>query len=309
MDRRDFLRVGASGLLISGVSSCASLPKLRLGPSPDTPMPDMDAYLKQVDSGMETIAAWSPSRNAQWYGDDGAALDELARKSLRTLYMTGMLGDLPPKAQIHPGMQERVWAVMPEMDEAVAGMERYLATRSEEEMARVQLALRSPSNHGMTIAQAIDEHAALCGVSQSRRMQTRVLLTDAVWRLRNQPPALTVQDTLRRVQRAGAVDPSRTAMEDLVAARVGEKLFWQQQDTDSGGGGSSDQTQSLRRKRIAKGGRVMGIGLVVGGLAVALTAAGAVPFIFVATVGAIMFLVGLIMLFVGLATPPDKTAG
>lgn len=306
MDRRDFLRVGASGLLISGVSSCASLPKLRLGPSPDEPMPDMDTYLKRVDSGMETISAWSPSRDARWHGNDGAAIDELAQKSLRTLYMTGMLGDLPPEAQIHPGMQDRVWTAMPEMDEAVAGMERYLATRSQGDLNRVQLALRSPSNHGMAIVQAIDEHAARCGVSRSRRMQTRVLLTDAVWRLRNQPPALSVQDTLRRVQRAGAADPSRVAMEDLVAARVGEKLFWQQQD--HGGGGSSG-TQSLRGKRIAKGGRVMGIGLVVGGLAVALTAAGAIPFIFVATVGAIMFLVGLVMLLVGLATPGDKTAG
>lgn len=46
----------------------------------------------------------------------------------------------------------------------------------------------------------------------------------------------------------------------------------------------------------------MGIGLLVGGVAAAATAAGAVPFVFVATVGAVMILVGLITLLVGIAT-------
>jgi hypothetical protein len=182
MDRRDFLRVsaaGASGVLVLGVSSCASLPKLPPGRSPGLDPPDMDSYIARVDSGIETIAQWSPASGFPDYSGDSAAADALGRKSLRTLYMTAMFADLSESAQRHPGMQTRMWDALPEMDEATAGMEEFLAAQSPEQLRRLQLALRTPQNPAMQILESLDRQATVCGVSRRRRIQTRVLMTEA----------------------------------------------------------------------------------------------------------------------------------
>ena len=311
MDRREFIRVsatGASGILVLGAASCASVPKIPLGRPEEQDLPDMESYLARVDAGMRTIARWSPTEGYPGYPGDRAAADRLARGSLRTLYMTAMFSDLPEAGQRHVGMQDRIWAAMPEMDEATAEMEAFLASRSDQDLRTLQGALRSSRNPGMEIFGALDQHAAACGVSLRRRLQTRVLMTEANWRLRNQPPSLVVQESLEKVRKVTATDISRAGQEDWIAARAGEAIFWQEQlRTDVSGEAtaapdSARQGRSLRQKRLRRGARLMGIGLLVGGVAAAATAAGAVPFVFVATVGAVMILVGLITLLVGIAT-------
>jgi len=273
----------------------------------------MDKYLVGVDTGMDAIARWSPSSEFPAFTGDRAAVDELGRKSLRTLYMTGMFSDLPVEGQLHPGMQDRILKTMPEMDEATSGMSQFLATQFHEDLARVQLALRSPANPGIQIVEAIDENAALCGVSKPRRMQTRVLMTDAAWRLRNQPPSLAITEILDKVERVTADDVSREMKEDWLAAQVGERLFWQQQAgagaarQSAGSGGDDDD--SLKNSRLSRGAYLMGIGILVGGIAVAVAAAGVFELVFVATAGALLLLIGIVTLLVGLGTSPDAKKG
>jgi hypothetical protein len=52
---------------------------------------------------------------------------------------------------------------------------------------------------------------------------------------------------------------------------------------------------------------MMGLGVVVFTGSALLTAVGAVPFVFVATAGVVMVLIGFLIFLVGLATPQDPT--
>lgn len=326
MDRRDFLRVGVGGatglLTLAGRDVGASILKLPEGRPRPIPLPDMDTYIARVDTGMESISRWSPCGTVPSYCGNRDAVDNLARKSLRTLYMTAMFSDLPEAGQRHPGIQSRIFAAMPEMDEATSGMSAFLATRSPGNIQALQLALRHPANPAMEIFEALDREGSALGLSAQRRLQTRMMMTQANWRLRNQPPALVISETLAKVEKVVATDPSDEARTDWIAARVGEEIFWQQQevggaaitspsDAAAGSGSGSEEAKperSKRQKRIAKGARLMGIGLIVGGLSVAGAWAtsdhnGAWVFVIAATVGAVMIVVGLITLLVGLLTP------
>ncbi len=84
MDRRKFL-VGASGVLFSDVSSCTQLPKLKPTPTHTGQLPDMDEYIARVDGGMESIPQWSPTDQFPAYAGNREVVDQLGRKSLRTL--------------------------------------------------------------------------------------------------------------------------------------------------------------------------------------------------------------------------------
>jgi hypothetical protein len=311
MDRRDFLRItttGASGILIFGTPSCAAIPKL----SPSRTrlaLPDMDSYLSRVDSGMKSIDGWRPSEPFPEYRGDREFADSLCRKSLRTLYMTAMFSDLPAEGQLHPGMQDRIYAVMPEMDEATSGMEAFLESRSAEELDRLRKALRTSANPAMQIFEAIDTEAARCGVSERRRLQTRWMMTDANFRLRNQPPALVIHQSLDKVRKAAETDITREARADLITGRVAERLFWEEQNRqEPAAKGSDDKSapdsppRSKRQRRISRGAKLMGIGVLLGGIAAIGIAADASAFLFVATVGAVFIIIGLITLLVGLAT-------
>lgn len=308
MERREFLRAGAigsSGFAMLGVSSCAMLPKLAGLPGAGRLLPDMDAYLARMDGGLAEVARSSPS--ALRLGDRAdPAADELARASLRTLYTTAMFADLPQEGQLHPGMQQRLWDAMPDMDRATSGMSDLLASQSPGDLARVQRALQSSRNPAMDMAAELDGHAARWGISDRRRLQTRLMVADANWRLRNQPPGLVVGETLGKVQRVLASDVSREAREDWFAGRVGEELFWAQQAPAAGGAQAkppgTGPTKSTRKKRITRGAILMGLGAAALGLGIAMDPNAESGLIVVATVGAVLIVVGFIILLVGLAS-------
>jgi hypothetical protein len=170
----------------------------------------------------------------------------------------------------------------------------------------------------MEVFDALDTGAHTFGISPQRRLQTRVMMTQANWRLRHQPPSLVIADTLDKVDKLVAADVRAEAQNDWIAGRVGEQLFWEQQgQSDSKRGWTimrpdkrrqatmthADSLRSPRERRISSGAKIMGIGLIVFGVSAGLTAAGAIPFVFVATAGAIMIIIGLLTLLVGLATP------
>ena len=183
------------------------------------------------------------------------------------------------------------------------------AARTPEQLERAQRALRDSQNPAMQMLESLDEQAALAGVSTGRRLQTRRIMSEAVWRLRNQPPALVIRETLGKVDKVSASDVSLEARRDLVASRAGEKLFWDQQQRQTGvgpGGPAADSTSTAERhdrgNLAGRGAKTMGIGILVGGVAAAGAAAGAFPLVFVVTAGALMFLIGLIMLLIGIGT-------
>jgi hypothetical protein len=280
----------------------------------------MDAYLARMDEGLARIGRWSITADRPGFAGDRAATDTLARSAIRTLYLTGMLGDLPVEQQLHSGMQERLWSELPMMDEAVDRMEDFLASRTDADLARVQAALRGPDRVAERIADALDAEAERVGVSAWRRRQVRDTIALAAWRLAHQPPALIVHEYMDKIARVDASDIALEARRRWLATQVGERVFWARAGAAGGlvtTDAIADSARATRDRRIARGAKAMGIGILVFALGAGLTALGASDNnesgaaigigLVTATVGSIWFLVGLIILMVGLTTPGDET--
>ncbi len=297
MDRRDFLLNSALGA--AGLASAGSLGGTSKLLRPRAPSQDMAAYLDRFDNGVGRIREWSISSSVPDFHGDAALLDSLGPKCITTLYATGMFGDLPVECQAHPGMQDRMWALQPIMDESIAGITALLSRQGPEDLTRVRSALGERPAFLSQITEVLDGEAAKSGLSDARRHQFRTQMMQVGWRLQHQPPSLLVNEYLAKVEKVAASDIQAEARQRWLAARVAERVFWQTE-------------QTKRQRRISGGLRTMGIGVLILGASAILIAAGgdgdgAVLGIGLVggTVGSIFILVGLIKLLVGVATPAD----
>ncbi len=291
MDRRGFIGKGtASAIGIVGASAC--MPRPRLAAQQQSTMPaDMDEYLARVDAGAARMGQWSTASVVpEWTGDRDEA-DALARTTLQTLFITAMIADLPAEAQLRPDVQQRLHAAVPLMNEATERVTNFLGSVSEADLARVQIGLRDYAA-GDAIFAGFDREGAASGLSEWRRAQTREIFAQTEWRLRNQPPALIVDEYLTKVNKLADADISSEVRMQALAARAGEEAFWKH-----------TSEKSLHDARISRGLKTMGYGLLIFAGGGAIVALGAFPGVFVMTVGAVMLIVGLIILLVGAVTP------
>jgi hypothetical protein len=252
---------------------------------------DMDAYITRIDTSMERMGRWSSATWVPGFSGNRDTADAIGRSAFQSIYFTGMVSDLPLEGQLHPGMQERIEANMPLMDEATDRMADFLRAQTPADLAAVQLALRE-HNAGARIFTALDDEAGVLGVSDWRREQTRTIYSNAEWRLRNQPPSLLLSEYLEKVERLGASDVPTETRTQALAARLAEEAFW-----------ASQPPRTKRQARLRRGGKVMGYGVLTLAAGGAIVAAGADVGVFVMTAGVVMVLVGLVILLVGLATP------
>ena len=305
MDRRNFLKRGTLG--VSGAVAASGIPEPTKAAEkkPVVPPPsDMDEYVRRVDAGIARLAELPIADNFPEFQGDPELLNDLGRKAMHALYVTGMFGDLPVENQLYPAIQDRLWASQETMDEALQDMTAFLRTRTPAELAAVRATLRDRPEVLHRIIRTVDDESVLSELSEPRRTQLRTMLTEAAWRLEAQPPRLIIDEYVSKVERFTASDIESEARQRWLAARVGEEVFWQAQD-------------SLRQRRISRGLRAMGIGALLFAAGVvlvsignsdsgsdndALIALGLVPGI---TVGSIFFVVGFIILLVGAATPAE----
>lgn len=297
MQRRSFLATVATSATTTMVLGPAELRAATEAGKElvELPSPDMDAYVARVDAGVEDIRASSITAGKSGHVGNAAEIDALARDTFEALFLTGMLGDLPLPAQMHDGMQKRLEAAMPVFDRAADGMQAFIASRTDEQLAFVQQALRTDGTSEQIIA-TLDTEMERTGVSPQRRLQTRKMLEHLTWRLANQPPRLLIGEYLEKVEKVADTDLETEARQRRVASRLGEEAFWAAQQ---------QQRMSKRDRRIRRGGKVMGIGVLVFAAGGAIVAGGAFGGVFLMTVGVVMVLIGLIILLVGLGTKRD----
>lgn len=308
MDRRNFIRRGAVGA--TGFVAGARPEALRGAEIPKTPpmsTDEMEAYLRKVDEGSARILGWPLAEQLGIPGRLEPEREELARRTMFSLYMAGMFGDLHVDNQLHPGMQDRMWEAAPIMDEALDELTDFLATRPPERLQVIRSALRDEPEVSHRILSLVDEEAQRSGVSEPRRAQLRAIFNDTGWRLANQPPSLVVDEYLGRVQKVTVSDVEDLARERWLMSRVSEEVFWQAQE-------------SLRQRRISRGLRQMGIGVALfaaGALLVSLGDNGSdggtviqwiglIPGI---TGGSVLFVIGFFTLIAGLLTSDDGGDG
>ncbi len=290
MDRRGFLgATGASAVEMAGKSSAGPLLGLANTRRPDAAPPEMDEYVKRIDDGMEQLSRWTPSVDLSNGPGDPIEVQAMLRTSLQSLFLTGMVADLPLEAQIKPEIQQRIERAGPIFDEATDRTMAYLKSQTQEDLARIQSRLQNPAV-GEMIVNMLDERAEEAGISDWRRAHTRAIFKETEWRLRTQPPSLLVNEYVEKIERLTASDVLREVRTRDLAARAGEEAFWQQ------------TTANLHQQTGAgRGSKVMGYGVVTFAVGALIVAAGEFGGVFIMTAGAVIFIVGIIMALVAAA--------
>jgi hypothetical protein len=292
---------GGCGLWITG----APLPRSRREPV------DLEAYLARIDSGMAQVAERSvlgavlagrettPTEARRF-----AECEALARSSLRSLFFTGMLRDLPEADQRHPEVQQRLWRHLPEMAEALSRMTELLEGLDAGDLDRMSTVLAADPHLPRHVCEQLEREAADIGATEAVRAQLLALGEELDHRLGRQPPELLIREVLSKAERLKAGARRRHPdLEDQLAANVElaqrsappspAGLVTARQSGGALGGraqprrraGSSDFTGAL----VTLG---LGLWLLLFGLAVGGNG------LFVGTVGALLVLVGLIWLII-----------
>ncbi len=238
MERRDFLKAGtAAGVASVAAPACSVVGGGQLIGTPSLSGAEMDDYLVRLDRGMETISGSNlldemvppkagETGNQRLRREQG---QELARKGLRTMLLTGMYKDLPEADRRHPGMQQRLERSGPEMDQALFGMTSLMAGTSPAERSAIQAELKRRPDLGLRLAEGLNKPAKALGVSMKRRAQLRTMSTHLAWRMRVQPPGLVLDDVVGKVQRVAVRNGQDEELKRHLATRIGEEAFWQNQ--------------------------------------------------------------------------------
>jgi hypothetical protein len=149
---------------------------------------------------------------------------EVLRKTLRSLLLVGSFHDLPDEGRAHPGMQERMWRSMGEMDEAMLGLASALEGLTPTERADIGRALRDDPGLGMRIVEALDREASAQGVPMSRRLHLRAIAVEVTGRLRQSAPLL-IDEYTGKVRKVAARHGSNEELERRLATQMGEAAF------------------------------------------------------------------------------------
>ena len=321
MDRRDLLR--ASALSSASVAALATEGCARPGPLTQMgglPLSDLDlnAFLGRFDRGLAEIqtsrfvAGFTESLGERPIPEARRArVDEreLAfREALSSLYVTQTFRDLAPETQLHPEVQRRMLDNIHAIDASVFRMTDRLEQLGAREREELQSTLKRHPDLAMRIAEVVDEHAALAGLSPARRRDFRSIMTQAAFRLKNQPPGVLIDEYVRKARRATAPDGPEFRRSLALAAEASERYFWERGiELTSAATAGSPQAKSERSKAkpepgkevVLSGAILLGVGVVIFGVSAAIVSAGWFPGVFGMTVGAVTFAVGLIVLIVG----------
>jgi hypothetical protein len=239
MDRRDFLRAGAvaGGSMGLGALGCgAVLEGISAVPVPsvaELAALDMDGFLRNLDTSLGFIRSTSTldsivTKEVQ----SGARKDprlqgseELVRKTLRSMLLTGSFGDLPEAGRAHPGVQARLWNSLQEMDDAVLGMNKLLTSLTPTERADVTRLMRDDPTAAPRVLDALDDEAVKAGVNEKRRTHLREVGKHACFRMR-QSTNLFIDDYDDKVKKVSVRDSSVESFQRRLMAQMGEQAFW-----------------------------------------------------------------------------------
>ena len=315
LGRREFIEWGALATLSLG--GCAGTREL-LSPSEPISPTQMDDYLLRLDHSMAAILdadgslnGLLPSRSQRAVqGHDRAeAADRQFRKTMRSLLITGSFRDLPERAQLHPGMQQRLWNAAPEISEVIASNHAYLSSLLPAQKADLDLRLCDQPDLTRRLAEGMDADALRLGVPHGQRQHLRALLQQIDFRLRHQSVAAVCDEYLEKVQRLQSRDASVEAQQRQWIARLGEQAFWDYrkrlEDAHHSWTGGVATGGAAGSASTGMGPVIMLGGLLVLGVGVALTTAGVLlvsqelGWAFGITLGILGLVAGVIMLIAG----------
>jgi len=321
MDRRELLRAGAlSSASVAALTTGGCAPPAtgaQLGGLPLSGV-DLEGFLGRFDRGLSDIQA---SRFVTGFTESlgGSPIPEARRghvdererdfrEALSSLYLTQTFRDLPPETQFHPEVQRRMLDNIHSIDASVLRMTDRLEQLGARERDELRATLKRHPDLAMRIAEVVDEQAAVAGLTPERRRDFRSIMTQAAFRLKNQPPSVLIDEYVRKARRATAPDAPEFRRSLELAAAASERYFWErgiELTSAATTGGPKTKVGQPKAKPtpgsdvVLSGAILLGVGVVIFGVSAAIVSAGWFPGVFGMTVGAVTFAVGLIVLIVG----------
>jgi hypothetical protein len=338
IERRDFLKMGAvagAGAAALGTSGCAGVTEALAPPPLPLSNRDMKLFLSRLDHSMKSVSTTNalssllPKTAIDTIKTDDPEFqksDQLFRKTLRSMLLAGSFKDLPEEGRVHPGMQDRMWRALPEMNDAMLGMTNMLESLTPTERADIGRVLRKDPDLGMRIVGALDNEAAAAGVTLARRMHLRTVAADTTFRMRQSTP-LFIEEYTGKVRKIADRQGSSEAFQRRLQAQMGDAAFWGYQaraqelasrwqiaraDGDDEEGDENaprviygpyappEKKERPGGTAMIVGGILLGVGALTAGIGgIILASGGGIGGAFVVTVGAVIGVGGLVTLIVG----------
>jgi hypothetical protein len=333
MKRRDIL-IGGAALGLAPEAGAATR-------EPEFDPARVESALERVDQRMASLATMDLSTSAPKTVLDTeifASRARLARAAARTLYFTGAFMEFDEHERLHPGVQERMRRLQPEVDEAVDGLTSFIESLGPSDCRALQEAFRRDPDLATRVGEQLQQVAKDDGFGFSRRVDLRLAVADLGARIRTQNASLLLDPIAQKVRRIQANPKTDEERERVFAIRAGEKAFWEFQQRSAQAVATWDLiyanraasylgalpdtypsppevTPQEKAQRLASADQtkrtgfiVMGIGagtLALGGIFYLIGTTGATGFgtaavVLGVTVGPLLLVIGLIILIVGL---------
>lgn len=214
MERRKFLELGALAGATATSQACApSLPGTTSSPSLGDH--ELRRRLRFIDRIMGSVERASPRWLREHEPQPLSARDQidarLTQSTIRSLLLTGSIGDLPVEERQHPEVVARLGQAAPEVDYALFGMMARLTMMPADEHDTIQRALRDDPDMVEQIGDCLDQDASDLGVPLRRRLHLRKLLRHVGWRLRRQTLSTVLDEYVGKVRRLAQSSAQSTA--------------------------------------------------------------------------------------------------
>ncbi len=230
MDRRDVLQMGGLVGMAALGGGAACLPR---GLPRTLPQSELSDILGSMDESLEKISRYDMlddfTRRAKTkarYTDDDRML---VQASIKSLYTSAFFRGLPEEAQLHPDVQERMFAQLTTMDDAVYGMTDRMSTLDEDQRSFVKAALHDKKTEPEAISQLFDRGMSELKLPMGRRFQARKIFSKVGWQLQKQP-AVVIDEYVTKVQKATAQVGSQVELQRRIAAQIGQEAYWKRQN-------------------------------------------------------------------------------
>ena len=208
MDRRGFLRTTFHGGLATGATACA----VDSGRGSQAPLEDaeIDRRLRRIDRTVERMDRvpdqWflEHRKRASGEGEDPAtaaegeqlaAEGELLRASMRSLFVTSSLAELPEAQQGDPRVVERLRKISGEADYAVFGAMARLESLDEAQLATIDDLAKEPDFIDRVL-EDIDALSSDLDVPANRRLHLRRMAKHLSWKLERQSMSAIIRETV-----------------------------------------------------------------------------------------------------------------
>jgi len=235
MKRRDAIKLGAVAAGVGmGVPGC-SLPKLvgtMQGPTGAADFNTMlDEQLAKLD-GPGLLQRLVTARTKQALTPEQteriAAKDELFRRVLGTVLITQAFRELPEETRNEQAVQARMWSHYDQIGSTIFEIGDMLAELSPQDRAKLRTTLEDNPDLSMELGEALDARAARAGISKTRRLQLRRMMSQTAFRLKHNHAGSMIDEYVAKVEKLRATD-ERHAEALALAAQLNEKAFWRHQ--------------------------------------------------------------------------------